>query len=71
MALGKTDDRIHLASLSQLHLATVKKTIFSMASPEVLSPLHEHKFKSLVLKGIEVRCVSSERNQFISPFNTP
>ncbi|KAH9030240.1 Isochorismatase hydrolase [Lactarius deliciosus] len=52
-ALGKTDDRIDLASLGPLHLATVEKTLFSMATPEVLSLLEKHNFKSLVLMGIE------------------
>ncbi|KAH8996979.1 Isochorismatase hydrolase [Lactarius hatsudake] len=52
-ALGKTDDRIDLTSLGALHLATVEKTLFSMATPEVLSLLEKHDFKSLVLMGIE------------------
>ena len=66
VALGKTDDRINLASLGQLHLTTVEKTLFSMATPEVLSLLQKHKFKSLVLMGIEVRCAASEHHQYIS-----
>ncbi|KAI9455787.1 Isochorismatase hydrolase [Lactarius psammicola] len=52
-ALGKTDDRFDLASLGPLHLATVEKTLFSMATPEVLSLLNKHNFKSLILMGIE------------------
>ncbi|KAH9167614.1 Isochorismatase hydrolase [Lactarius sanguifluus] len=52
-ALGKTDDRIDLASLGPLLLATVEKTLFSMATPEVLSLLEKHNFKSLVLMGVE------------------
>ncbi|KAN0126054.1 hypothetical protein V8E53_015429, partial [Lactarius tabidus] len=36
-ALGKTDDRIDLASLGPLHLATIEKVLFSMETLEVLS----------------------------------
>ncbi|KAH9967725.1 Isochorismatase hydrolase [Lactifluus volemus] len=52
-ALGKTDDRLKLASLGPLHLATIEKTLFSMATPEFLDLIRKHKFKSLVLMGIE------------------
>ncbi|KAF8485339.1 Isochorismatase hydrolase [Russula ochroleuca] len=52
-ALGKTDDRLNLASLGPLHLGTVEKTLFSMATPEFLSVLKNRDFKSLVLMGIE------------------
>jgi hypothetical protein len=55
VALGKTDDRLNLASLGPLHLGTVEKTLFSMATPEFLSVLKNRDFKSLVLMGIEVR----------------
>jgi len=48
-----------LASLGPLHLATIEKTLFSMATPEVLSLLDKHNFKSLVLFGIEVRSRAS------------
>lgn len=54
-ALGKTDDRLNLASLGPLHLGTVEKTLFSMATPEFLSVLNKRPLKSLVLMGIEVR----------------
>jgi hypothetical protein len=37
-----------------------EKTLFSMATPEVLSLLNERGFKSLVLMGIEVRRSSCE-----------
>ena len=46
VALGKTDDRIHLASLGTLHLATVEQAHFSMATPKDISQLHERNFKS-------------------------
>jgi len=52
-ALGKTDDRLNLASLGPLHLGTVEKTLFSMAAPEFLSVLNKRPLKSLVLMGIE------------------
>ncbi|KAI0296060.1 Isochorismatase hydrolase [Multifurca ochricompacta] len=51
--LGKTDDRFDLASLGPLHLGTFEKTLFSMATPEVLSLIEKHNLKSLVLLGIE------------------
>lgn len=56
-ALGKTDDRLNLASLGPLHLGTVEKTLFSMATPEFLSLLNKRPLKSLVLMGIEVRFI--------------
>ena len=37
-----------------------------MATPEVLSLLQKHKFKSLVLMGIEVRFAATERRPSIS-----
>ncbi|KAH9991457.1 Isochorismatase-like protein [Russula vinacea] len=52
-ALGKTDDRLGLASLGALHLGTVEKTLFSMATPEFLSVLKNRELKSLVVMGIE------------------
>ncbi len=58
-ALGKTDDRLDLASIGPLHLGTVEKTLFSMATAEFLSVLKNKGFKSLVLMGIEVRSVLS------------
>ena len=59
-ALGKTDDRLNLASLGPLHLGTVEKTLFSMATPEFLSLLNKRPLKSLVLMGIEVRFILSQ-----------
>ena len=53
--LGKTDDRIDLASLGPLRLATFEKMLFSMATPEFLQLIGNHDFKSFVLMGIEVR----------------
>jgi hypothetical protein len=58
-ALGKTDDRLNLASLGPLHLGTVEKTLFSMAAPEFLSVLNKRPLKSLVLMGIEVGFIFS------------
>ena len=58
-ALGKTDARLNLASLGPLHLGTVEKTLFSMATPEFLSVLDKRPFQSLVLMGIEVRSILS------------
>ena len=37
-----------------------------MATPDVLFLLHKRNFQPLVLMGVEVRCVASERHQFIS-----
>jgi hypothetical protein len=54
-ALGKTDDRIDLASLGPLHLATIEKSLFSMATPDFLQLIGTHDLKSFVLMGIEVR----------------
>lgn len=48
--------RIDLASLGPLHLATAEKTFFLMATPEVLSLLEKHNFKSLFFMSIKVRC---------------
>lgn len=59
-ALGKTDDRLNLASLGPLHLGTVEKTLFSMATPEFLSVLNKRPFQSLILMGIEVRFIFSQ-----------
>ena len=53
------DGRIDLASLGPLHLATVEKTLFSMATPEVLSVLETNNSKLLVFIGIEVRRTAS------------
>ncbi|KAI0253156.1 Isochorismatase hydrolase [Lactifluus subvellereus] len=52
-ALGSTDDRLELTSLGPLHLATIEKTLFSMATPDFLALINERGFKSLVLMGIE------------------
>ncbi len=65
-ALGKTDDRLDLASLGPLHLGTVEKSLFSMATPEFLSVLKNRDFKSLVLMGIEVRSVLSAYFQYVT-----
>ncbi|KAN0131254.1 Isochorismatase-like protein [Lactarius tabidus] len=70
-ALGKIDDRIDLTSLGPLHLSTFEKTLFSMATPEVLSLLRKHNFKSLILMGIELHvCVlQSTLNFFEHGYN--
>jgi len=52
-ALGKTDDRIDLASLGPLRLATIEKSLFSMVTPELQALIGSHDFKSFVLMGIE------------------
>jgi hypothetical protein len=59
-ALGKTDNRLDLASLGSLHLATIEKTLFSMATPEFFSVLNKGPLRSLVLMGIEVRFTLSQ-----------
>jgi hypothetical protein len=59
-ALGKTDDRLDLAALGPLHLGTVEKTLFSMATPEFISVLNKRPFQSLVLMGIEVCFILSQ-----------
>ena len=45
-----------LASLGPHHLTTVEKTLFYMATSEVLPLLDKQNSKSLVLMGIEVGC---------------
>ncbi|KAI0260931.1 Isochorismatase hydrolase [Gloeopeniophorella convolvens] len=52
-ALGKTDGRFNFAELGALHLGTIDKTLFSMATSEVLALIEKHNLKSLVLVGIE------------------
>ena len=53
-ALGHTVPEVDLPSLGYLHLATVEKSLFSMATPEVLAYLQQHNFKSIIVCGIEV-----------------
>jgi hypothetical protein len=43
-----------------LHLGTVEKTLFSMATPEFLSVLKNRELKSLVVMGIEA-CLTPTR----------
>ncbi|KAI0069165.1 Isochorismatase hydrolase [Artomyces pyxidatus] len=52
-ALGSTVPELSPQPLGDLHLATVEKTLFSMATPDVLSLLMQHDLKSIVLFGIE------------------
>jgi len=59
--LGKTDDRIDLASLGPLRLATIEKSLFSMATSEFLQLIATHDLKSFVLMGIEVRLLPVSR----------
>ena len=54
-ALGPTVPEIVLSNLGPLHLATVPKTLFSMATPEVKKTLSDKQFKSVAIFGIEVR----------------
>jgi hypothetical protein len=54
-ALGKTDDRIDRASLGPLCLATIEKSLFSMATPDFLQLIATHNLKSFIIMGIEVR----------------
>ncbi|KAH7888076.1 Isochorismatase-like protein [Phlebopus sp. FC_14] len=52
--LGSTVSDIDVASLGDLHLATVEKSLFSMMTPEVKVLLRERpQVKSVVLFGIE------------------
>ncbi|KAH9962417.1 Isochorismatase-like protein [Russula dissimulans] len=51
--LGKTDERLDVASIGPLHLATIEKSLFSMATPEFLSLIESRGFKSFILTGIE------------------
>ena len=55
LALGPTVPELSPAELGPLHLGTFEKTLFSMATPDVLSLLEKHNTKSVVLFGIEVR----------------
>ncbi|KAI0313451.1 Isochorismatase-like protein [Amylostereum chailletii] len=54
-ALGPTVPELSPAEfqLGPLHLGTFDKTLFSMATPDVLSLLNKHNTKSVVLFGIE------------------
>lgn len=53
-ALGNTVPEVDLQSLGYLHLGTVEKSLFSMATPEVLAYFQHHNFKSIIVVGIEV-----------------
>ena len=54
-ALGSTDPAIDLSILGPLHLGTYHKTLFSMATPEVLASLSGRTVvPQVVLFGIEV-----------------
>jgi len=64
--LGKTDDRLDLPSLGPLHLTTIGKTLFSMATPELLSLLDSRSLKSLIVMGIESHvCVLQSTLDFL------
>ncbi|EPT03109.1 hypothetical protein FOMPIDRAFT_1047103 [Fomitopsis schrenkii] len=52
-ALGPTVPELNLSNLGPLHFATVSKTLFSMATPEVLKMLGDKQFKSVAIFGIE------------------
>ncbi|KAI0786457.1 Isochorismatase-like protein [Abortiporus biennis] len=52
-ALGPTVPELDLTALGPLHLGTIEKTLFSMATPEVKKLLQERNIKSVVLFGIE------------------
>ncbi|KAA1466021.1 Isochorismatase hydrolase [Dentipellis sp. KUC8613] len=52
-ALGPTVPELPAEPLGPLHLGTVEKTLFSMATPEVISILKERDLKSVILFGIE------------------
>ena len=54
IALGETVPEVDLDGLGPLHLGTFDKTLFSMATPEVLSMLQRYSIKTIVLMGIEV-----------------
>lgn len=57
-ALGSTVPELSSVPLGQLHLGTIDKTLFSMATPEVKSILEARSIKSIVLFGIEAHvCV--------------
>ncbi|TFY82518.1 hypothetical protein EWM64_g1489 [Hericium alpestre] len=52
-ALGPTVPELPAEPLGDLHLGTIEKTLFSMATPEVISILKERHMHSIVLFGIE------------------
>ncbi|KAE9395660.1 Isochorismatase hydrolase [Gymnopus androsaceus JB14] len=52
-ALGPTDPDIDLASLGDLHLKTIDKTLFSMLVPEVRGIIDNVGPNNIVLMGIE------------------
>ncbi|KAK7696584.1 hypothetical protein QCA50_001242 [Cerrena zonata] len=57
-ALGPTVPELDVASLGPLYLGAVEKTLFSMATPEVLNILQERSIRSVILLGIEAHvCV--------------
>ncbi|KAH7916713.1 Isochorismatase-like protein [Hygrophoropsis aurantiaca] len=66
-ALGKTDPDIDLASLGDLHIATIDKTLFSMVIPEVTTLLKSRTdIQSIVIFGIESHvCVLQSSLDFL------
>jgi len=52
-SLGNTDERLGVASLGPLHLVTIEKSLFSMATPEFLSLIESRDLKSFILAGME------------------
>ena len=58
-ALGNTVPEVDLQSLGPLHLGTVEKSLFSMVTPEVITLMQQHDFKSVIVMGIEVGQLSA------------
>ncbi|TFY59083.1 hypothetical protein EVG20_g7913 [Dentipellis fragilis] len=52
-ALGPTVPELPAEPLGDLHLGTIEKTLFSMATSEVIAILKERDLKSVILFGIE------------------
>jgi len=56
--LGDTVPEIDLEGMGPLHLGTFDKSMFSMATPEVISTLQQYNIKSVIIMGIEAHiCV--------------
>lgn len=66
-SLGETVPEVDLEGLGPLHLGTFDKTLFSMATPEVLSMLQRYNIKTVILMGIEAHiCVLMTCLDFLS-----
>ncbi|GJE84770.1 isochorismatase hydrolase [Phanerochaete sordida] len=57
-ALGDTVPEVDLEGMGPLHLGTFDKSMFSMATPEVIELLQRYNIKTVIIMGIEAHiCV--------------